>query len=91
MFGIAPRQIKKMGISMRRNLFLDTWGNCSLTIAATRSVDSNLIRSAENSPSDVRQLPGKGNSPQSKLSRTPRAEDKIPPREVSRRWLNFVI
>jgi hypothetical protein len=76
---------------MRQDLFLNSWDSCSLTIAATMSVDSNFVRSAEMCPADVNQFPGEGNSSQFKLSRTPRGEDKNPPREASGAWLNFVI
>jgi len=89
--GATQRQIRKQGIIMRQDLFLNIWDSCSLTIAATMSVDSNFVRSAEMSPANVKQLPGEGNSSQFKLSHTPRNEDKNAPREASGPWLNFVI
>ena len=76
---------------MHRNCFLESWNSCSLTIAATMSVDTSFVRSTEIRPADVKQLPGERNSSQFNLSRTPRAEDKTRLREVSRPWLNFVI
>jgi hypothetical protein len=89
----TQHQIKKMGITMYQNCLLNSWDSCSLTIAATMSVDSNFLRFAEIRPADVNQFPGEVNSSQFKFnpSRAPRAEDKNPPREVSRSWLNYVI
>jgi hypothetical protein len=87
----AQRQIQKMGITMHQKCFSSCLDSCSLTIAATMSVDSGVLRLAEVDPADVNQLPGEGKSSQFKLSRTPRADDKNPPREASRSWLNYVI
>ena len=90
--GTVQRQIRKQGIIMRQDhLALNSWDNCSLTIAATMSADSGFVRSAEMPSADVNPLPGKGYSSHLKPPRTAPVKDATPPREASRPWMNFVI
>ena len=63
--GSRPYNVKsrKKGITMCQNCYFgNDWDSCSLTIAATMSVDSTLRRPAGTSPADANQLPGGGHS-----------------------------